>query len=218
MDAAQLQQGLALYLILVGSISIHEFAHAYAADKIGDPTPRNDGRVTLNPLAHIDIIGTVILPLFMILLSPGFAIFGWGKPVLVDPRYFRKPVRDDLIVTGAGPLSNIIIATVTAIVGGLLFGLFPSNELAGFLMMVLQLNILLVVFNLIPIPPLDGSHFLKHAIGMTDETFLRLSQWGFVIILVLINIPPFRWLLGTLIQIGMTPFIFILETMSRITG
>lgn len=192
-----LQQGIILYLILLGSLSVHEWAHAIVADKIGDPTPRSQDRVTLNPISHIDPIGTVLIPLFMILLSPGFAIFGWGKPVPVDPRNFSKPVRDDIWVSMAGPLSNLIIILLTVILTGIALRFGFSGEVIQLAVLVVSINAILILFNLLPIPPLDGSHVMKHLVGMRDETYYGIARYGFIIILVLINIPAFRMLLGT---------------------
>ncbi|MEM8867080.1 MAG: site-2 protease family protein [Verrucomicrobiota bacterium] len=194
MDPAILRDGVIYYLILLGSLSVHEWAHAYTADKLGDHTPRSQGRVTLNPASHIDPIGTVLIPLVMILLNPGFAVFGWGKPVMVNPRNFKKWKRDDIIVSMAGPASNLAICLVTAVVGGILMRFVPDlGDLVG---RVLIVNAILIVFNLIPIPPLDGSHVLKHAINMREETYIKLSTYGFIILIVLINLPPFRYAMG----------------------
>ncbi len=188
-----LQQGITLYLILIGSLSLHEWAHAVVAKKLGDPTADSQGRVTLNPIAHIDPIGTVLIPLFMIFMAPGFAIFGWGKPVPVNPSYFRKPVRDDILTTMAGPASNLAICLGTVVVGALVLRLVPGGEnLLPLFTMVLLLNSVLIIFNLLPIPPLDGSRVMRHATGMNEEAFFAFARWGFLIILILINIPAFR--------------------------
>ena len=190
MEPEHLRNGIILYLILLGSLSVHEWAHAFVADKLGDYTPRSQGRVTLNPAAHIDLIGTVILPLVMILFNPGFAIFGWGKPVQINPRNFKQWKRDDILVSMAGPASNLVICLLAAVLGGIAMRFVP--ELYPLIKLVLLVNAILIVFNLVPIPPLDGSHVLKHAIGMSEETYMKLAAWGFVILLVLINLPPFR--------------------------
>ncbi len=195
MDPEILRNGIILYLILLGSLSVHEWAHAYVADKLGDHTPRSQGRVTLNPAAHIDLIGTVILPLIMILFNPGFAIFGWGKPVLINPRNFSNWKRDDILVSMAGPASNLAICLVVAVLGGLAMRFAP--EVGDLVVRVLLVNAILIVFNLVPIPPLDGSHVLKHIIGMSEETYLRIASWGFVILLVLINLGPFRMIISS---------------------
>lgn len=213
----ELREGIVLWLLLVISISFHEFAHAKAADKLGDYTPRSQGRVTISPLAHIDLLGTVILPLVMILFNPGFAIFGWGKPVMFNPHNFTKPVRDELITTAAGPISNLVLCLIAAIVGGLLLRFVPAESIVPAVQLFSQfifLNVLLAVFNMVPVPPLDGSHFLRFAIGMKEETYMKLSQFGFIIILLLINFPPFTALLRFAMGVVAAPFFALLQALS----
>ena len=193
--SSNLQQGLVFYLILVASLSIHEWAHAFVADKVGDPLPRAQGRVTLNPIAHMDIIGTVFLPLAMIFMNPGFAIFGWGKPVQISLPNPKTRVRDDLLITGAGPLSNLGLACI----GGLVLGALPETNSwkgGGLVEAFILINCLLFLFNLIPVPPLDGSRFLKHAVRMREETYAGFARYGFLVILVLINLDGFRSTFG----------------------
>lgn len=201
MDTEILSQAIVLYLILVISIGIHEWGHAFVADKLGDMTPRSQGRVTLNPIAHMDVIGTGILPALM-LLPPvfgapmGFMIIGWGKPVMVDIRSFKNQTRDHLLVTAAGPICNLLLALVATIVGSICIrfmgNLDDASRFLELIQGIISLNVFLAVFNMIPIPPLDGSHFLKYAVNMSEEMYFKLSQWGFLILIVLINTPFFR--------------------------
>jgi len=181
-----------LYFILVISICIHEWAHAFSADKLGDPLPRSQGRVTLDPLVHLDLLGTIIIPFVMIFLSPGFAILGWGKPVQLSLPNHKTRTRDDILITLAGPMSNLLLAFLTVLVFGLIGNFIFLNE--SFLQLVatiVNLNCLLFLFNLIPIPPLDGSHILKRVAGMSDITFIKFSRFGIFLLLVLINVTSF---------------------------
>ncbi|OUU38327.1 MAG: site-2 protease family protein [Verrucomicrobia bacterium TMED56] len=186
-------QKIILFILLVASISIHEWAHAWVADKLGDPLPRNQGRVTLDPRSHIDPIGTVLIPLIMIFLSPGFAIIGWGKPVQVSLPNIKTKKRDDMLITMAGPLSNLCIALFCAIGFGLL-GRFIGVSESFFLLFlnVITLNGMLFLFNLLPVPPLDGSHIIKNLFNMSDQTFLEFSKYGIFVLIILVNIPLFK--------------------------
>jgi Zn-dependent protease len=162
---------------LVIAITIHEFAHAYAADRLGDPTPRVQGRLTLNPLAHLDPLGTLLLILVR---------FGWGKPVQFDPYNLENPRRDSAIISFAGPLSNLILATIASI---LIRFIFPTSEiLFAILMPFVYLNILLAIFNLIPVHPLDGGKILVGLLpdNKADEVDHLLKQYGTFLLLILI--------------------------------
>lgn len=171
--------------ILFG-FAIHEFSHAYTATRFGDNTPAKQGRLTLNPLPHIDPFG---------LLMFVFAGFGWAKPVQVNPHAFRNPKRDDLIVSIAGPLSNFIAAIIFAFIIKGLFTftghLFAIAEYGDYIYRMLEyfvwINLILFVFNLIPFPPLDGSHilfsFLPERFNNFKEQFYRM---GGILLMVLI--------------------------------
>ena len=186
-----------LFLVLLASISIHVWAHAVTSDRLGDPLPKSQGRVTLDPRTHIDLIGTIVLPMVMIFASPGFAVFGWGKPVQVSLPNLKSRKRDDILITLAGPVSNLAIALITVLLFSI-FGLFfqITKSLFSVLFIAVNLNCLLFLFNLIPIPPLDGSHLLKNAINMKAVTFNKLSKYGFFILLILINLPIFNQLMS----------------------
>jgi len=210
------EEKIILFLVLLASLSVHEWAHAITADKLGDPLPRSEGRVTLDPRAHIDLIGTILLPLIMIFASPGFAIFGWGKPVRISLPNPKTRKRDDVLITIAGPLSNLLIALIATLFFTIWVatGLPISDSGIQLYQTIVLLNCVLIVFNLMPIPPLDGSHILKNAINMKDETYFNLSKYGFIILLVLINIPPFQILMSTLIQLSSSVFFSIFSQLA----
>lgn len=161
------------------AISIHEAAHAWTANKLGDPTARLQGRISLNPVDHIDLIGTIILPMFLFLFAGFF--FGWAKPTPINPWNFAHPRRDTALVSIAGPLSNFALAFVF----GILFRFLAFNEVAAtVLFFLVQLNITLAIFNLIPVPPLDG---FKVVAGLLPKNLAHqwesLERYGFVILL-----------------------------------
>lgn len=192
-ELSQYSEKFILFLVLLASISTHEWAHAVTADRLGDQLPRNQGRVTLDPRSHIDLIGTILLPMVMIFASPGFAVFGWGKPVQISLPNLKSRKRDDILITLAGPFSNLAIALITVLLFSI-FGLFFDipQSLFYVLFITVNLNCLLFLFNLIPIPPLDGSHLLKNAFNLKTVTFNKLSKYGFFILLILINLPIFN--------------------------
>ncbi len=160
---------LGLAVVLLASLVVHEYAHARVALAEGDPTARDLGRVTLNPVAHIDPIGTLLLP-GMLLASGANFLFGWAKPVPVDPRFYRNGAVSDIKVSLAGVTANLLLALLaTIVVAGLvkLARAVPAAEslalaAADVGLLAIRINYILMIFNLIPIPPLDGSHLLRH--------------------------------------------------------
>jgi Zn-dependent protease len=169
-------------VVLLFSIIIHEVAHGYVALRNGDPTARMLGRITLNPIPHIDPIGTILLPLLLLVSGAGI-LFGWARPVPVNPRNYRNYRWGELTVSAAGPLSNLALAVLFS----LLLHLVPFN--LGLMKMALwgvQINIFLALFNLIPIPPLDGSHILGIFLSPNlARLYAYLEPVGFILILLL---------------------------------
>ena len=192
MDINQLADGLIQYLMLVGLLTFHEFGHAWTAMKCGDDTAKVMGRVSLNPIVHIDPIGTVLLPLVMIFIpGAGKFLVGWAKPVPVNPHNLRNKNFDDILVTMAGPAMNVILgfALVALAKVGLVL---HSEQMALLCWQTAALSLLLCFFNLIPIPPLDGSHVLRVVTGMTWEAYMRFAQFGFIGVILLLQIPQVR--------------------------
>ncbi len=187
-----------LVIILIFSIVIHEVSHGAVANYLGDPTAKYAGRLTLNPIKHLDPIGSVILPIFLVLmakLTGGGIIFGWAKPVPINPYNFRDPKYGSAKVALAGPTSNLAIALIF----GLALRFFPViSTIPGLDLMfsyIVYINILLAVFNLLPIPPLDGSHILFTFLPPGMENIkIFLSQFGLFILLFIIFF-FFRWLI-----------------------
>ena len=209
--------------ILLFSIVVHEVAHGWMALKLGDSTARDSGRLTLNPIPHIDPIGSVVIPLLSY-LSAGSVFIAWAKPVPINPINFKNFRRDDVLVSIVGPFSNLLVAFCCAVLFVLsehLFGPLKlientfQREIAAFLIHMfaagITLNIFLAVFNLVPVPPLDGSHvlsaFLPAEIG---ERYRQIGFFGILLVIVLMRLDPFRNFILTVVMIVRVPYeIFI---------
>ena len=182
--------GLIYYLGLIVLLTFHEYGHAWMASRCGDDTAKDRGRCSLNPLVHIDPIGTVVLPLLMIFLSPdvGRFLLGWAKPVPVNVSNLRNPKGDDILISMAGPWMNLALAV--ALMGLAKIGqLAGSESLATLASQTAQLSLLLCFFNLIPIPPLDGSRVLRVLVGMSYETYGKFARFGFIAVILVIQVP-----------------------------
>lgn len=216
------------FVVFLFSLSFHESAHAWTSERFGDYTGRYQGRITLNPIAHIDPIGTVVIPL-MGFMSGGISMFGWAKPVETNPLLWRDKTKANIMVSAAGPISNFILATVALIIikillameimrqpfrgeGGPFDFVIPAaadagfmNPLATLLCIFLILNVTLGIFNLIPIPPLDGSHVLESLLPYEmAQAYAQIRPYGFILLLALIWTPVVGWIMNPVLRFVFT--------------
>ncbi|MBI5203488.1 MAG: site-2 protease family protein [Nitrospirae bacterium] len=199
MDPSSILRQLAISALpVLIAITFHELSHGFIANKLGDPTAKMMGRLTINPIAHIDLFGTIIMPLLLLIFTNGQFVFGYAKPVPINPMNFKNPRRDMAISAAGGPATNILLAIVSMVM--LKFAVFPLLSFApeGMAATVLEpiammlkssiiINVVLASFNLIPIPPLDGGRvvvgFLPHKQAMS---FSKIEPFGFIIVIILI--------------------------------
>ena len=202
--------------IVLIALTFHEFSHGFVSTKLGDPTPRLTGRMTLNPLAHLDPVGTIL----MILTG-----FGWAKPVQIDPRYYRKPKWGMALTALAGPLSNLLLAFAAMLLYTLIFvvsyktGLFAESlsAIAGFFLTFAQVNLCFMVFNLIPIPPLDGSRVL--GLFLSERAYFKLQRferYSMILIIVLSLFNVFSRIIGTGVSVVLGSIIDICNMIVRL--
>lgn len=176
-------QLLFFFLIIIPSAIIHEYAHGWAADQMGDPTARHAGRLTLNPMAHIDLWGTILMPVMLLLFSGGSFMFAYAKPVPYNPYNLSNQKWGPALVGFAGPAANLL----AAIFFGLLVRFLEPSAFSSLLAIIAYANILLMVFNLVPIPPLDGSKILFAVLPDSMDRFkMSLERYGFIILLFFI--------------------------------
>jgi Zn-dependent protease len=191
MNELTLIQRIVVWILpVIFAITVHEVAHGWVAKKYGDDTAANLGRLTLNPIKHIDLVGTIILPGLLLITGTGF-IFGWAKPVPVDTRYFKNPRKDMAIVALAGPMSNLLMAIGWALVARIGIA-FSGNESVAMPLIYsgvagISINLILMLLNLLPIPPLDGSRILSGILpNYWAWQFNKLERFGFLILLAML--------------------------------
>jgi len=183
------------YAILLTGVILHEWAHAMAADRLGDPRPRAEGRLSLNPAVHFDLFGTAIFPLLFLFLqvSSGsgtiYPVIGWGRFFIPEAGRLHNPKRDEALVMLAGPAMNLLLCFGLAFLGLVVGAAVP--DIKGLISLFIAQNALLFAFHLLPVPPLDGAWVIRRAVGMSEDTFMKLSSYCFFI-LILINITPLR--------------------------
>jgi Zn-dependent protease len=202
-----LTEVLIVLVVLISSLSVHEAAHAFAADRLGDPTARHLGRLSLNPAVHVDPIGTLLFPL--IAYVTGVPLIGWAKPVPVDPRYLKHPKRDFALIAAAGPASNLVMAAIGAIALSVMRGAagpgdFVGGAVTGPLLPLFFtfaiVNVLLAVFNMIPVPPLDGGNVLLGLLPASSARLVeRLRPYGILILYALMLTGALNAILGPVV-------------------
>jgi len=199
-------QLLFFFLIIIPSAIIHEYAHGWTADQLGDPTARKAGRLTLDPRAHIDMWGTIIMPIMLLLFSGGSFMFAYAKPVPYNPYNLSNRKWGPALVGVAGPAANLIVAVMF----GILVRFLPPSNFSLLLGIIVYANLLLMVFNLVPIPPLDGSKILFAVLPDSMYQFkLNLERYGFIILLFFIFyffqwlVPIISWLFRLVTGYGM---------------
>ncbi|MGA2372398.1 MAG: site-2 protease family protein [Candidatus Korobacteraceae bacterium] len=206
-------------IVLLFAICVHESAHAWMANRLGDPTAKMLGRVSLNPLVHIDPVGTILVPGLMIAF--GMAPFGWAKPTPVDTRNFKHLVKDDILTSVAGPVSNFLTAFIAVVAVAIIArssnaGLVPNvananlaSPLVDLFLRAIEINVLLGVFNLIPLPPLDGSHVIRHFLSYNAlRVYDRIGYIGLMVVIFVLPRIGFN-----LVGILMTPFMFFFQVL-----
>ena len=181
------------FIVLIFSIVIHEFSHGWMADHLGDPTARHMGRLTLNPIPHIDLMGSIIIPLILLISNTGF-IIGWAKPVPYNPYNLRDKKNGEMLVALAGPASNLLLALIFGIIIRILIiqGIGIDSSIISFFSIVVLYNILLAIFNLVPIPPLDGSKILFHFLPYSSHNIREIMERNGMLFLIIFILFGFK--------------------------
>lgn len=213
----QLRNGLLSYIFIAVSLCLRAYAQAWLADRLGDHTPAAQGRLTLNPLAHVDLWGTVVLPLMCIFfLNPhleGVWFFlAWAKPVPINPGAFREPRKHYLYCLLAQTAISLLIMLGVSLVGAGLFRLDPNT--VSLVMSVISINACLVVLDLFPLPPLPGALILVNRGWMSEQTYFALGRWGGLILLIAFQVPVVQAFFGILRAIVAVPFVLLFNLLA----
>jgi len=221
-DSATLRSGLIFFFLIASSICLRAYAQAWVANRLGDRTPADEGRLTANPLPHIDLLGTIVLPLiFIFYLQPTLSrqqlslFLGWAKPVPINPRNFRNPRRDAVLTQFAGFGMGVLLLVVGALVGGVLYR-SGQAEFADICEALMSINASLMVFDFLPIPPLPGGALLRYLGYISEETYLNISRWSGLVIIILINLKPVMVLFAIVKSVLMLPFYLLMQAVATL--
>lgn len=215
-DPATLRNGLIFYLLLASSLCLRAYAQAWVADRLGDRTPALEGRLTTNPLPHIDLLGTVVMPLiFIFYLSPSLdrqnltLFLGWAKPVPFNEHNFKHPRRGAVLVQFAGLAMSLILLLLAAVAGGFLYR--ADQQVIEIFAGLIAVNSCLIVFDCLPLPPLPGGVLLRHLGYISEATYFQIARWSGLVLIILINLKPFAMAFAVLRGLVALPFFMIME-------
>jgi Zn-dependent protease len=219
MDPVVLRNGLIYFIILAASLCLRGFAQAWMANRLGDRTPHIEGRLTLNPVPHIDLLGTIVLPLICIFyLQPALDrqslrfFLGWAKPVPINPHNFHNPRTGVLLTQFSGAGMGATLSLLAAVIGGLFFRL--ERETVEVFAAVIIINCSLIVFVCLPLPPLPGGVLLRHLGLMSEETFLNIARWSGLVLIILINLRPVAAAISFLVELVALPFFLLMQLLA----
>ena len=219
-DPAFLRNGLILFIILAASLCLRAYAQAWVANRLGDRTPSMEGRLTINPLPHIDFLGTIVLPLiFIFYLQPSlsrqnlFLFLGWAKPVPINPQNFKNPKSGVIFTQFAGMAMGLLLCLLAAVAGGLCYRAQP--EAVQIFMALISINSCLIIFDCLPIPPLPGGVLLRQLGYISEETYLNIARWSGLALIILINVRPFTIAFAIVQQLIALPFVLIMQALAH---
>lgn len=211
-----IRSGLIFYILLFAVLILRAFAQAWLADRLGDPTPRMEGRVTLYPPPHVDLLGTVILPLVCIFLLQSVRFFlAWTRPVPTNPSYFAHPRRGELFTQFAGFAMCVLIALLAAVVGGATLAATKDLRIYEAFLSLIGICAMLIVLDLLPIPPLPGGMLLRHLGVMSEEAFWNISRFSGLVLLIAFQFAPVRAAIGACVVLVASPFVMLLQRIAE---
>ena len=215
-----LRTGLIFYFLLFACLILRAFAQAWLADHFGDPTPRDEGRVTLYPVPHIDLLGTVVLPLICIFyLQPRIGtinfFLAWTNPVPINEAHFRNPQRDFLFTQFAGFAMSFLLALAAAVGGGLLCRFDPDPRIVEIIGFMISINAMLIVLDFLPVPPLPGGMLIRHWGWISEATYWTIARWSGLALIIFFNLPVTRWMITVLVKLVAVPFAILFGILAQ---